>query len=183
MGPNVCEDLNLPDKTSPAVSRLPSFFLGLFHYSGVNLYANGSASCPLSPGARVGFPHSCRLTPPTLLLPLPQLSLISTFDPSLPSGVRGYLSQPVASLCLLSQTTTNLLTSYSWLTATGSTDYQWAASKWREQKNNRESVCWKYWDRKAPLYKWGQYFYFGCRYDYIFCLILHWCCTWRGKWR
>lgn len=90
-------DLSSPDKTSPVVSRLPPFLLGLFHYSGVNLYANGSASCPLSAGARVGFPHSCRLTPPTPPLPLPQLCLISPFDPSLPSGVRGYLSQPVAS--------------------------------------------------------------------------------------
>lgn len=153
-------DLTSPDKTSPVVSRLPPFLLGLFHYSGVNLYANGSASCPLSAGARVGFPHSCRLTPP---LPLPQLCLISPFDPSLPSGVRGYLSQPVASLCLLSQTTTNLLTSCPWLTATGSADCR-SASKWHKQRNNRESVWWKYQDRTAPLQKWCPYLCFGCRY-------------------
>lgn len=56
----------------------------------VNLYANGSASCPLSAGARVGFPHSWRLTPPLLCL-------VSPFNSSLPSGDRGYLSKPVAS--------------------------------------------------------------------------------------
>lgn len=115
------------------VSRLPLFLFRLFHDSGVNLYANGSASCPLSAGARVGFPHSCCLTPPTLLLPSLERCLISPFDPSLPSGMRGYLGQLVASLCLLSQTTSNLLMSYFWLTATGSADCQLTASKWHKQ--------------------------------------------------
>lgn len=171
-------DLSSPDKTSPVVSRLPPFLLGLFHYSGVNLYANGSASCPLSAGARVGFPHSCRLTPPTPPLPLPQLCLISPFDPSLPSGVRGYLRQPVASLCLLSQTTTNLLTSCSWLTATGSADCR-SASKWHKQRHNKESVWWKYQDRMAPLQKWCPYFCFGCRYYSVFVCLFRFFSTMR----
>lgn len=55
-----------------------------------NLYANGGASCPLSAGARVGFPHSWRLTPSLLCL-------VPAFNSGLPSGDRGYLSKPVAS--------------------------------------------------------------------------------------
>lgn len=63
----------------------------------VILYANGNASCPLSAGARVGFPHSWRLTPPLPCLLFP-------FNSSLPSGDRGYRSRPVAPLCLFSLT-------------------------------------------------------------------------------
>lgn len=54
----------------------------------LNLYANNRASCPLSAGARVGFPHSWRLTPPL-------------FDSGLPSGPRGYHSQSVASFVFI----------------------------------------------------------------------------------
>lgn len=77
-------------------------------------------------------------------------------------------------LCLLSQTTTNLLTSCSWLTATGSADCR-SASKWHKQRNNKESVWWKYQDRTSPLQKWCPYFCFGCRYYSIFvwsCIVL-----------
>lgn len=170
-------DLSSPDKTSPVVSRLPPFLLGLFHYSGVNLYANGSASCPLSAGARVGFPHSCRLTPPT---PHPPRSLYRSSVSFPPSTPVYHLEWEVISaslwplLCLLSQTTTNLLTSCSWLTATGSADCR-SASKWHKQRNNKESVWWKYQDRTSPLQKWCPYFCFGCRYYSIFvwsCIVL-----------
>lgn len=160
-GLNTGEDLNLPEKTSTAVSRLPPSSSAYFVTQGWICMQMAALPVLYLQGPEWDF-----LIPVVwpLLLPSPQLCLISPFDPSLPSGVRGYLSRPVASLCLLSQTTTNLLTSYSWLMATGSVDYQWAASKWHKQRNNKESVCWKYLYRKALLYNQGQYFYFGCRY-------------------
>lgn len=49
----------------------------------VNLYANGSTSCPLSAGARVGFPHSWCLTP-TASTPSPSPPLVLTPPPHPP---------------------------------------------------------------------------------------------------
>lgn len=62
----------------------------MLHYSGWICMQMEGASCPLSAGARVGFPHSWRLTPSLLCL-------VPAFNSSLPSGDRGYLSKPVAS--------------------------------------------------------------------------------------
>lgn len=63
----------------------------------VNLYANGGASCPLSAGARGGISSFLTADPSTPLSPFP-------LNSSLPSGDRGYHSEPVVSLCLFSST-------------------------------------------------------------------------------